>query len=67
MARKSRPFLYCFLCVAVLMARQPDPAAAERPAQAVSDDAVAALLAEGAYDRAESLAESHFKIAQNTF
>jgi CHAT domain-containing protein/tetratricopeptide (TPR) repeat protein len=49
------------------MARQPDPAAAERPAQAVSDDAVAALLAEGAYDRAESLAEIHFALAQKTF
>jgi CHAT domain-containing protein/tetratricopeptide (TPR) repeat protein len=49
------------------MARQPDPAAAERTAQAVRDDAVAALLAQGAYESAESLAESHFRIAQKTF
>src|SRR6516164_2963367 len=67
MPRKSRPFLYCFLCVAVLTARQPDPAAAERTAQAVSDDAVAALLAQGAYDSAESLAEKHFKVARTSF
>ena len=67
MPRDSGALARCVLCVALLLTGRPDLAATGRAAQRASDAAVAALVDEGAYDRAEAFADAQLSAARGTY